>query len=249
MRYLKYFESSESKVDLIKDVFENIDLEYDVELKVSSRPDVYYTKSGDSDIKTNRTTKYYVYLKINGLIDDKFGGYLMNLIDKCESWAGLKLNMWIAHSSSRYSIDKGDLPNQLHSIYGTKHPNETIELRFMDIKINESMEEFDDELIRDYFNDFELDYDLTLHIKHDEDEFGKYYVIYFDLPKVTIEMVNDLRNSLTRVLNQENLDFESSVMSGRQVESINEFYREIYQWPFMENGESYIEIILKPRLN
>lgn len=257
MKYLKYFESNDPKMDLIKDVFEDIDLEYDVDIKVSSAPDFYYTRSSEPEIKSNRTIKYYVYLKIDGLIDDKFGKYLKSLIDRCESWADLKMTMWVTNSHSKHSSDKEYLPHHIHSLYVASQPSdwstkvrvkETIEIRFMDVRINESVE-FDNDLIRDYFNDFEIDNDLQININNNEDEFGKYYVIYFDLPKVTIEMVNDLRNSLTRVLNQENLDFESSVMSGRQVESINEFYKEIYQWPFMENDESYIEIILKPRLN
>jgi hypothetical protein len=257
MKYLKCFESHDPKMDLIRDVFEDMDLEYDVDIKVSSAPDFYYTRSGESEIKSNRTIKYYVYLKINGLIDDKFGKYLKSLIDKCESWANLKMTMWSTESHpSRHSADKEYLPHHMHSLYVINQSSDwsskvrvdkTIEIRFMDIKINESIDEFDNELIRDYFNDFELDNDITLHIDHDEDEFGKFYSISFGLHKLTREMVDELRNSMVRVCSKENLEFESAVIGGWQTENIDEFNNHLYEWTILNTHPPYIELVLKPR--
>ena len=110
--------------------------------------------------------------------------------------------------------------------------------------IKESIDEFDNELIRDYFNDFELDNDITLHIDHDEDEFGKFYSISFGLHKLTREMVDELRNSMVRVCSKENLEFESAVIGGWQTENIDEFnnhYWEVYsKFTYVTTNENYI---------
>lgn len=256
MKYLKYFESNDPKMDLIKDVFEDIDLEYDVDIKVSSAPDFYYTRSSEPEIKSNRTIKYYVYLKIDGLIDDKFGKYLKSLIDRCESWADLKMTMWATNSHPKHSADKEYLPHHIHSLYVSNQSSdwsmkvrvdETIEIRFMDLGLNESIDEFDNDLIRDYFNDFELDNDITLHIDNDEDEFGKFYSISFSLHKLTREMVDELKNSMTRVCSKENLEFESAVVGGWQTENVDEFIKHLYEWAILNSHPPYIELVLKPR--
>ena len=244
-------------MDLIRDVFEDMDLEYDVDIKLSSAPDFYYTRSSESEIKSNRAIKYYVYLKINGLIDDKFGKYLKSLIDRCVSWAGIKMTMWSTKSyPSKHSTDKEYLLHHIHSLYVSNQSSdwsmkvrvdETIEIRFMDLGLNESVDEFDNDLIRDYFNDFELDNDITLHIDNDEDEFGKFYSISFSLHKLTREMVDELKNSMVRVCSKEHLEFESAVVGGWQTENVDEFNKHLYEWTILNSNPTYIELVLKTR--
>ena len=124
------------------------------------------------------------------------------------------------------------------------HVQSTPENRFW---ISRYIDEFDNELIRDYFNDFELDNDITLHIDNDEDEFGKFYSISFGLHKLTREMVDELRNSMVRVCSKENLEFESAVIGGWQTENIDEFNNHLYEWTILNTHPPYIELVLKGR--
>ena len=130
-------ESRSSKIELIRDVFENMDLDYDVDVKVYSYPvDLHYrSKESPSKQENISTYNYHVYLKINN-IDDKIGPYLMKLIEKCEKWARVKLTLWgyvPLDTPGIYSGDISQLPHHIHSLYVIKQTGGNFELRFLEI--------------------------------------------------------------------------------------------------------------------
>jgi len=250
MKYLKYFESGDSTLDKIKDVFENLDLEYDIDVKVGYSPDSLYVPSPNSKIKRISTIKYYIYLKFSTYPDRSFGDHIVNLIEKCEEYAGVKFTIWILPTSQANSVNKKSLINELYLEDGSPgfplNVINPLELRFIELPLNES-HNFDPELIRDYFNDFELDHDLSLDITSDTDEYGGFYSIYFDLHKLNKKMVTDLENSIKRACNQEGLFFESGNINGDSIEDPDSLIKELGKWVKLRNHPNDIEIILQKK--
>lgn len=211
MKYLKYFEEAhlENKIDLVIDSFENLDLDHNIELDYEMVPDFLYRRESGLKVKTIPSKKYNVYIKFGSKPSSKFGKDLENVVKSCQDYSGLTFTMATVGYYGVREISK----------LGDFYINPTIEGKFEELKItfidftslNENnLYQFDPEIIRDYFNDFELDNDISLLIESEDDEFGKFCRVNIDIPKLKLLVFNQFRDSLMRMLdNDENITFES----------------------------------------
>lgn len=83
MRYLKYFESEDSKLELLKDVFSDLDLDFDIYFKVKE-----WTSFS---LKTKSDLKFYgVVLNFDSYPKIGFGEALKNKIKLAEKYCDLE---------------------------------------------------------------------------------------------------------------------------------------------------------------
>lgn len=82
------YESSDSRFDLLKEVFENLDIEYDLDIK-------FYKSSPLREGERTWVTFYHIYLSFQRYPDKSFEDRIIELVNMAKNYANLDLSSLI----------------------------------------------------------------------------------------------------------------------------------------------------------